>query len=81
MAALRGFSVVQLVGRGGRIRLHSVWRAYSNGTPFSSVPGEPKDKTASVFIVCFKLNIYGVKNFRIQPACMMFGSRFIFWQF
>lgn len=42
MAALRGLSVVQLVFRGSRTRLVSSWRAYSNGTPFSSVPGEPK---------------------------------------
>lgn len=40
MAALKRFSVIQLVGRGGRIRALTVWRAYSNGTPYSSVPGE-----------------------------------------
>jgi hypothetical protein len=43
-AALRRFSVVQLVGRGGRIRLLSIWRAYSNATPFSSLPGKPIEK-------------------------------------
>ena len=72
MAALRRFSIVQLVGRGGRIRLLSVWRAYSNGTPFSSLPGKPiKEKL---------VKWWSVNHCQTQQI-MILISRFVFWTY